>query len=258
MRRSGAHGMFPSDPRHRAQLPRSHFFITVARGHGARTFALRPYAICCVDFPVAAGAHLGGGGDSLHRVPRRHARRLSHPRSADAIRLRGPHRRGARRTRPRRQPGRLLDQTSFEGRMHELLTRQARIDEHDRIIEALATQGADRDPLSELREHPGVKTNAVKGLERANAAGPARSGRKAVAARGGEACPRRGPRRLAEREFVEGRRARTQPRPRRRGERPQPRRRGAARPRRLLARSPGAQPDRRAHRYRRAGAPRGL
>ena len=33
----------------------------------------------------------------------------------------------------------LLDQTSFEGRMHELLTRQARIDEHDRIIEALAT-----------------------------------------------------------------------------------------------------------------------
>jgi murein DD-endopeptidase MepM/ murein hydrolase activator NlpD len=34
----------------------------------------------------------------------------------------------------------LLDQTSFEGRMHELLSRQARIEQHDRLVEALAAE----------------------------------------------------------------------------------------------------------------------
>ena len=164
MRRSGAHGMFRSDPRHRAQLPRSHFFITVARGHGARTFALRPYAIFALIslLPLAliwAGAatvYIAFHDDMLAAYLTREARMqyAYEDRIAEA-----------RAELDRVASRQLLDQTSFEGRMHELLTRQARIDEHDRIIEALATQGADRDPLSELREHPGAKTNAVKGLE---------------------------------------------------------------------------------------------
>ena len=81
----------------------AHFFHGGARRRRAHVCAAA-IRNCGRFLLCRLGAHLGGGGDSLHRVPRRHARRLSHPRSAHAKCLRGPHRRGARRTRPRRQP----------------------------------------------------------------------------------------------------------------------------------------------------------
>jgi murein DD-endopeptidase MepM/ murein hydrolase activator NlpD len=164
MRESGAHGMFPSDPRRRTQLPRSHFFITVARGQGARTFALRSYAIWTLIslLPLAliwAGAatlYIAFHDDMLAAYLTREARMQNayEDRVAEA-----------RAELDRVASRQLLDQTSFEGRMHELLTRQARIDEHDRIIEALATQAADRDPPSAPRGRPGAKIDAAKGLE---------------------------------------------------------------------------------------------
>ena len=55
---------------------------------------------------------------------------------------------------------RMLDQNSFEGKMHDLLSRQARLEQHGSILAALATQAGGRDPALTADGRP----RAAKGV----------------------------------------------------------------------------------------------
>ncbi len=122
-----------------AQLPSSHFFVSVARGERMRTFALRPIAVwgAIASLPLAlvwgaaVTAYVAFHDDILGALLAREAQmqtayeqRLSEARAEiDRVASR-----------------QLLDQTSFEGRMHDLLSRQARLEQHDHMVAALASQ----------------------------------------------------------------------------------------------------------------------
>ena len=125
----------------KAQLPRSHYFVSVARGEAIRTLALRPFAIwgllallpLMLLWACGATAYIAFHDEML-------AAFLSHEaqmQTAYEERISE-----ARAELDRVASRQLLDQTSFEGRMHDLLSRQARIEQHDRVVEALATEVA--------------------------------------------------------------------------------------------------------------------
>jgi len=160
--------MFSRETPMRARLPRSHFFVTVARGEGMRTFALRPYAIWAIAalLPLAilwagvATAYIAFHDDMLAAYIVREARMQNayEDRIADA---RGELDRVAARQ--------LLDQGSFEGRMHDLLSRQARLEQHDKIIETLANQISGREPSANMAAHPVAKPKPTDAPQRPTA-----------------------------------------------------------------------------------------
>jgi murein DD-endopeptidase MepM/ murein hydrolase activator NlpD len=131
--------MYGRDESYAGRLPPSHLFVSVARGESIRTFAVRPFvlwtALALVPLALlwAAGAtaYVAFHDDILtallaHEAEMQTAyeQRISEARAeVDRVASR-----------------QLLDQTSFEGRMHDLLSRQARLEQHDRMVEALATQ----------------------------------------------------------------------------------------------------------------------
>jgi hypothetical protein len=57
--------MSSSDGRPNVQLPRSHYFLSIARGDSFRTFALRPVALWAA-LALAPLAMLRGGGATLY------------------------------------------------------------------------------------------------------------------------------------------------------------------------------------------------
>ena len=119
------------------QLPRSHYFLSIARGDSFRTFALRPLALWAALALVPLALLWGGGAtlyiafhdDMFAILIERQARmqidyedRLSEAR-AELDRLIGRRR---------------LEQTAIEGKMRDVVTRQARLEQRGSIVAALA------------------------------------------------------------------------------------------------------------------------
>ena len=130
----------------RAKLPRSHYFLSVARGESVRTMACRPFALwsAAALLPLvllwasAASLYIAFHDDMLGVYVARQAEMQNayEDRLAEA-----------RAELDRVASRQLLDQNSFEGKMHDLLSRQARLEQRDAIVAALASQAAARDSL---------------------------------------------------------------------------------------------------------------
>jgi len=140
-----------------AQLPRSHYFITLARGESLRTFAVRPWLLwatgscLCALFLCGAGlaAYVFFRDDMLAAFLSREAEMQAayEDRLADA------------RAALDRLAGRqLLDQNSFEGKLHELLSRQAQLEQRGAMVAAIANQATGRaGALPDGRAHASLK-----------------------------------------------------------------------------------------------------
>ena len=156
----------------KAQLPRSHYFVSVARGETMRTLALRPAAIwgllallpLTLAWAAGASAYIAFHDDMLAAFLAHEARMQS----AYEERITE-----ARAELDRVASRQLLDQTSFEGRMHDLLSRQARLEQHDRIVEALATEAAPAKPVPGAPPKPA--SSGIRVLEQNAKPGPSDS-----------------------------------------------------------------------------------
>jgi murein DD-endopeptidase MepM/ murein hydrolase activator NlpD len=127
----------------RAQLPTSHYFISVARGEEMRTFSTRPWTLWAgagviatlLTWAVGATAYIAFRDDMLGALLTRQAEMQAayEDRLADA--------RSALDKVASRQ---LLDQNSFEGKLHELLSRQALLEQRGSLVAQIAKQAAER------------------------------------------------------------------------------------------------------------------
>jgi murein DD-endopeptidase MepM/ murein hydrolase activator NlpD len=161
------------DSRPRPKTPRSHYFLSRARGDDIRSFALHPIALWSLVaiIPIslawggAATLYLAFHDDMLGALAARQAEmqyayedRLAEAR-AELDRVAG------------RQ---LLDQNSLEGKVHELLSRQAQLEQRGSIVAALVDQ-ASRDGLDagKARPRPASAANApTNALSAIGAASP--------------------------------------------------------------------------------------
>jgi len=126
-------------------LPTSHYFLSISRGDAIRTFMVRPAALWAIAalalislvWAAAATAYVALHDGLMGAIVARQAQmetayedRLAEARARlDEVASR-----------------QLLDQNSFEGKVHELLSRQAQIEQRGAIVVALAAQTDARDP----------------------------------------------------------------------------------------------------------------
>jgi murein DD-endopeptidase MepM/ murein hydrolase activator NlpD len=126
------------------ELPASHYFLSVSRGDAIRTLMVRPAALWAISalallllvWSATVTAYVAFRDDLMRAVIARHAEmetayedRLADARAElDAVASR-----------------QLLDQNSFEGKMHELLSRQAQLEQRGAIVAALAAETGARD-----------------------------------------------------------------------------------------------------------------
>jgi len=143
------------------RLPTSHYFFSLARGESMRTFALRPgvFWSMLALAPILAVWGLGASlfiafhDDMLGAIVAREAEMQY----AYEDRLAEAHAELDRVTS--RQ---LLDQNSFEGKVHELLSRQAQLEQRTSIVASMAGQaGLGRDTTASIPERPHVKQAAA-------------------------------------------------------------------------------------------------
>lgn len=121
----------------KARLPQSHFFVTFARGDNARCFAIRPWALFSIGalFPLGALVYFSATllfvmrDDMLAALMQRQsAMQVAYEDRLAALRMQ----------LDRVTSSQLLDQNSLEARMHELLSRQARLESRAALIATLA------------------------------------------------------------------------------------------------------------------------
>jgi murein DD-endopeptidase MepM/ murein hydrolase activator NlpD len=163
----------------KAQLPRSHYFFSIGRGDSLRTFALRPLTLWAI-IALLPLSLLWGGGATLylafhdemlgiyltHQIEMRNA---YEDRIAEA-----------RAELDRVASRQLLDQNSFEGKVHDLLLRQAQLEQRGSLVASLATQVAEHDlaMTAEIRPHPAavkVPVAALNAIEAVSRTGPSDS-----------------------------------------------------------------------------------
>ena len=126
-------------------LPKSHYFLTVSRGAGMRTFALRAWIVhlSALTLPVLA---LGGIGVALYfmfhdELVTSLMTRQSQMQYAYEDRIDGL--KGELDRQARRQ---LVDQASVERKMRDLVSRELRLETRAEVVAGLATQaGLPRD-----------------------------------------------------------------------------------------------------------------
>ena len=128
-------------------LPRSHYFFSVSRGDAIRTLTLKPAALWTV---AALAALLFGWAASAtayiafhDRLMRAIVARQAEMEAAYEDRLQE-----ARAELDVVASRQLLDQSSFEGKMHQLLSRQARLEQRSSIVAALAAEAASDNPAT--------------------------------------------------------------------------------------------------------------
>ena len=163
----------------KAQLPRSHYFFSIGRGDSLRTFALRPLTLWAI-IALLPLSLLWGGGATLylafhdemlgifltHQIEMRNA---YEDRIAEA-----------RAELDRVDSRQLLDQNSFEAKVHDLLSRQAQLEQRGSLVASLATQVAEHDlaMTAEIRPHPAavkVPVAALNAIEAVSRTGPSDS-----------------------------------------------------------------------------------
>ncbi len=140
---------FPS-----AKLPRSHYFLTVSRGESVRAFAVRPAvaALALATIPL-----LGIWSAGITAFVAFHDQafvtllsRESQLQTDYETKLSDAH-----AELDREKSRQLLDQNAFEDKMRGLISRQARLEQRDAAVAALATEaGASATALAEARRAP--------------------------------------------------------------------------------------------------------
>jgi murein DD-endopeptidase MepM/ murein hydrolase activator NlpD len=155
----------------RAQFSRSHYFISVSRGEAFRTITIRPFVLWAIGslLPLAA---LWAGGASLYIAFHDDMLGVYVARQAEMQNAYEDRIAEARAEVDRVASRQLLDQNSFEGKMHDLLSRQARLEQHGSIVSALAGEAA-RDPLvaaeaRALGKTPAGALGAIEALGRSS------------------------------------------------------------------------------------------
>jgi murein DD-endopeptidase MepM/ murein hydrolase activator NlpD len=142
----------------RPKSPGSHYFLSHARGDAIRTVALRPFALWLL-IAIVPISLLWGGAATFYLVFRDDMLGALAARQAE-MQYAYEDRLAEARAELDRVAGRqLLDQNSFEGKVHELLSRQARLEQRGSIVAALVDQ-ASRDALAAAPARPRV-ANAV-------------------------------------------------------------------------------------------------
>jgi len=121
----------------KAQLPQTHYFITFARGEQLRCFALRPVALFSILalFPLFALIYLGATMTLLLRDDMISALMSRQGSLQAAYEERIADMRSQIDLVTSRQ---LLDQNSLEARIHEMLSRQAQLENRAAVIATLA------------------------------------------------------------------------------------------------------------------------
>src|SRR5271156_2358801 len=163
----------------KAQLPRSHYFFSIGRGDSLRTFALRPLTLWAIIALLPLSLLWGGAAtlyltfhDDMLGV---YLTRQAEMQNAYEDRITEAH------AELDRVVGRqLLNQSSFEGKFHDLLSRQAQLEQRGSIVASLATQAAARDlaVTADIRPHPAaakVPAVALNAIEAASRTGPSDS-----------------------------------------------------------------------------------
>jgi murein DD-endopeptidase MepM/ murein hydrolase activator NlpD len=150
------------------KLPTSHYFFSLARGDRMRTFALRPLVVWAILAlaPILAAWSIGASlfiafhDQMLAAVVAREAEMqyAYEDRLADA-----------RAELDRVASRQLLDQNSFEGKMHELLSRQAQLEQRTTIVASMARMaGGGRDVTGSIGERgkpaAAAKTTALMAI----------------------------------------------------------------------------------------------
>jgi len=157
----------------KAQLPRSHYFFSIGRGDKLRTFALRPLTLWAMAslLPLSllwgslATLYVAFHDDMLGI----YLARQTEIQSAYEDRIAQAH-----AELDRVASRRLIDQTSFEGKIHDLLSRQAQLEQRGSVVASLAKQAATRElfAAAEARPRPsapksvGAALNAIEAVSR--------------------------------------------------------------------------------------------
>src|ERR1700722_5332742 len=138
------------------RVPTSHYFFSLARGKNMRTFALRPAVFWTILtlapllalWSLSASLYIALHDDMLGAIVAREAEMQY----AYEDRLAEAHAELDRVTS--RQ---LLDQNSFEGKVHELLSRQAQLEQRTAIVASMADQAGLGDITGAIGERPRPK-----------------------------------------------------------------------------------------------------
>jgi murein DD-endopeptidase MepM/ murein hydrolase activator NlpD len=142
------------------KLPTSHYFFSLARGENMRTFALRPGLFWCIlslapilaAWCVGATLYIAFHDDMLGALVAREAEMqyAYEDRLADA-----------RAQLDRVTSRQLLDQNSFEGKVHDLLSRQAQLELRTSIVASMAGQAGLRDATAAVAGRGHVNRQAA-------------------------------------------------------------------------------------------------
>ena len=163
----------------RARVSKSHFFLILSRGEKARSLALRPSALYALMslVPLLCLWYLGA---TLYLIFRDDMLGAMLKRQAE-MQYAYEDRLAAMRSHLDRVSSRqLLDQGSFEGKMHDLLSRQAQLEARGGIVAALAAHaGVARDTTSSIGKQA---SDAAKGAARGVPAPPLLTGPQATSA----------------------------------------------------------------------------
>jgi murein DD-endopeptidase MepM/ murein hydrolase activator NlpD len=123
------------------KLPDSHYFLSLARGESMRTFALRPGVVWSI---LGLGTLLAtwGLGATLYIAFHDDMRGSIIARVAEMQYAYEDRLADARAQLDRVTSRQLLDQNSFEGKVHELLSRQAQLEQRASIVATMAGQAS--------------------------------------------------------------------------------------------------------------------
>jgi murein DD-endopeptidase MepM/ murein hydrolase activator NlpD len=135
-----------------ARLPTSHYFLTISRGESVRAFAVRPVAALAALAVVPILALWAAGATAFialrDQAPATLATHETELQTDYETKLSD-----ARAALDREKSRHLLDRNAFEGKMRELISRQARLEKRDAALAALAAE-ARADVLAAARPAP--------------------------------------------------------------------------------------------------------
>ena len=142
----------------KARLPDTHIYVTFLRGDSARTFSFKPSTVyaAAAGVPLLAAAYFS---TTLYFVFRDDMLANMMSRQAE-MQYAYEDRIAALRTQMDRVTSRqLLDQTSFEGKMHALASRQTQLEARGSLVAALAIQSgvADADATGSIARTQGKR-----------------------------------------------------------------------------------------------------
>ncbi len=153
------------------ELPTTHYFLSLSRGDAIRTVVLRPAALWAIPalallmlgWAAAVSAYVAFHDDLIRAMAARQAEMAT----AYEDRLAK-----ARARLDEVANRRALDQQSFEGKLAELMSRQARLEQRGAIVAALAAETEGRNPTPRQPRRAAALPFAADALGAIQALGP--------------------------------------------------------------------------------------